>query len=87
MKRFSIISNRTQDETRNTYKTLEELSFADLYIEVPEQDFSNIKAATEQSIKWLKTKKQLYSSPSHSYTLFALTHVSKFIYKTIKYSH
>lgn len=43
--------------TRNSnYRTLEELTFEDLYIEIPEQEFPYIKAASQHGLVWLRDK-------------------------------
>lgn len=75
-----------QIELNRAYKPLDEMGFADLYIEVPEQDFRYIRAAAEQSIEWLQNKQPLHFSVASSYTLFALNHMLRRIHKTIKYS-
>lgn len=88
MKSFPMInSNNEQDKMPNGYKRLDEIGFADLYVEPPEeQDFKYIKAATKRSIQRINIKWSLLSF-SHVYTLFALNHTLKFIQKTIRYSH
>lgn len=47
---------RVHSQNNSTYKKLDELTFEDLYIETPEQEFPYIKEASRQGIIWLRDK-------------------------------
>jgi hypothetical protein len=46
-----------------TYKTLDEMGFDDLYVEVHEQEFPYTKAAIADSLRWLR---QLHHKPKQA---------------------
>lgn len=59
MKTFPITSSNPHETNGNgehSYKTLDELNFADLYVEVPEQDFSHIQQAINAAAGWMHDK-------------------------------
>lgn len=85
MKSFPM--NNQHTKAGKTYRTLDEMGFTDLYIEVPEQDFQFIKAAMKQATQQITNEQQSSSQDFHIYTLFALNHILKLLHKTIRYSH